>query len=291
MYPAKERFYKYLYILPLLALLAVIYIHPIIRAFYFSFFNLPFGTAKGVFIGLKNYINLFKDTVFLQALGNSFFWALGNLILQNVFAVFIAVMMNQKFKGRNIVRSLVLMPWIVPVAAIAVVMRWAFLPNLGMVNEVLLKVGVIKEAINFFGSKLAMPTLIVINSWKSVPIGILLVLSALQTIPQGIYEASEVDGASKLQQFFYLTFPMISSMLWFTGFIIFVFSFNTFDLIWMITQGGPGGTTQTLPILVYRTAFKSLRLGESSAIAIIIAIILIVGGLIFFKIAAPREEK
>lgn len=287
----REKYIKYLYILPLFILLAVIYIHPVLRTFYFSFFNLPFGTAKGTFIGLGNYKQLFKDPAFLQALKNSFIWALGNLILQSVGAMFIAVMINQKYKGKNIVRSLVLMPWIVPVAAIAVVMRWIFLPHLGIVNEALLKIGIIKEPINFFGSHLAMPTLMFINSWKFIPIGVLLISSALQTIPQSIYEAAEVDGASKIKQFFQITFPLISPMLGFTSFVIFVLNFNAFDIIWMITQGGPGGTTETLPILVYRTAFKSFRLGESSAIAVIIALILGIIGLLFFKFTSRNEEK
>ncbi|NLU36742.1 MAG: sugar ABC transporter permease, partial [Clostridiales bacterium] len=123
------------------------------------------------------------------------------------------------------------------------------------------------------------------------PIGVLLISSALQTIPQSIYEAAEVDGASKIKQFFQITFPLISPMLGFTSFVIFVLNFNAFDIIWMITQGGPGGTTETLPILVYRTAFKSFRLGESSAIAVIIALILGIIGLLFFKFTSRNEEK
>ena len=101
MHEAQEKYNKYLYILPLFILLAVIYIHPVLRAFYFSFYKLPFGTAKGIFTGLGNYINLFKDPVFMQALQSSFIWALGNLILQSTIAMFIAVMLNQNFKCKK----------------------------------------------------------------------------------------------------------------------------------------------------------------------------------------------
>lgn len=278
----ERRLGKYFYIMPLLLLLVIIYIYPIIRTFYFSFFDLSFGGAEGTYVGLQNYRDLFADDAFWTSLKNNFVWAIGNLLCQMVFSFAIAVLLNQKFRGVGIARTVVLLPWIIPTAAIACVIRWILLPNVGIVNVFLVDSGLVKEAVNFLGAENAMKTLIVLNSWKSVPIGVLLILSALQTIPADVYESAQVDGANALQCFFKITYPIISKMLWFTSFLIFVWGFNTFDSIWMVTQGGPNIATQTLPIMVYRSAFKTMQLGQSSAIAVVIAVVLLVIGIIYF---------
>ena len=117
-----------------------------------------------------------------------------------------------------------------------------------------------------------------------------MILAALRMIPDSVYEAAKVDGASGFQRFKYVTLPYIGSMIWFVGFLAFSWNFNTFDLIWLTTQGGPGSATQTLPVLIYRTAFKTFRLGEASAISITIAIILIIIGILYFKYLSPKSE-
>lgn len=281
---------KYLYILPLLILLIWIYIYPIIRTFYYSFLDLPFGGAEGEFVGFENYRNLFADDAFWTSLENNFIWAILNSVLQMLFAFVFAVLLNQKFKGVGFVRTVTLLPWIIPTAAIGCVIRWVLLPNLGIVNVALVDSGLVKEAVNFLGAENALVTLSVLNSWKSIPIGTLLILSALQTIPAEVYESAQVDGANSLQTFFKITYPIISKMLWFTTFLIFVWGFNAFDMIWMVTQGGPGIATQTLPVMVYRYAFKTMKLGQSSTVAVIISVILIVIGVLYFSLMGGGKQ-
>ena len=278
----EKRFTKYLYILPLLLIVAFTFIYPIVRTVRFSFYRLSFGGAIGEFIGFGNFNVLFQDSMFWQSFGTNVKWAFANLILQMFCAFAIALVLNRKMKGINIVRTAVLLPWIVPVAAIAVVIRWVFLPNIGIVNELLTRSGLISTAINFLGVDNALTTLIFLNSWKAIPIGVLLILSSLQTIPVDVYESARVDGANSFQSFIYITYPVITKMLWFTSFLIFVWAFNSFDMIWMVTQGGPNIATQTLPIMVYRMAFRTMQLGSSSAVSVVIAAILFVIGLVYF---------
>jgi multiple sugar transport system permease protein len=135
-----------------------------------------------------------------------------------------------------------------------------------------------------------MPFLILLNSWKFIPFGTLLILAALQTIPESVFEAAATDGARGFQQFRYITFPLLGSMIWFVGFLAFAWNFNTFDLIWLTTQGGPGTATQTLPVLIYRTAFKIFRLGEAATMSVFIALLLLVIGILYLKIFAPKGE-
>jgi multiple sugar transport system permease protein len=173
--------------------------------------------------------------------------------------------------------------------ALAVSMRWMLLPGIGIFNEILKNT--IGTQISFLGSKsTAMPTLIILNTWKWLPFGTLLILTALQTIPREVYEAARVDGANFWKQFIYITFPLLGKVIWFMGYLILVWNFNTFDTIWLTTEGGPGHIMQTLTILVYRRAFKVFRLGEGAAIATIGAALLMVMGILYFKFLSPKRE-
>jgi multiple sugar transport system permease protein len=173
--------------------------------------------------------------------------------------------------------------------AVAVSMRWMLLPGIGVVNEILQNT--VGTQINFLGSRsAAIPTLIILNSWKLFPFGTLLILAALQTIPEEIYEAARVDGASPWQQFIHITFPLLGAMIWFMGFLVLVWNFNIFDTIWLTTEGGPGHIMQTLPVLVYRRAFRVFRLGEGATIATIGAAFLMLIGLLYFKFLSPKRE-
>jgi multiple sugar transport system permease protein len=139
----------------------------------------------------------------------------------------------------------------------------------------LLGIGLLDRPINFFGKQTALVSLVLINTWKFIPFGTLLILAALQTIPSELYEASRVDGANIWQAFYYMIFPLIVPMISFVGFLAFVWNFNVFETIWLITKGGPGNTTMTLPVLIYRKAFGEFRMDEASAVATLVGIILI----------------
>jgi multiple sugar transport system permease protein len=279
-----------LLLLPIVILLVSIFAYPIARAFFLSFYKVSFGTAQSEFVGLDNFATMFLDPVFWQGLGKSFYWTAGNLAIQLTIPIALALLLNRRIRGINFARAAVMLPWVAPTVTIAVCMRWMLLPRIGIISEILSGLGFGKIHL-LGGSGSAMLTLILLNSWKFLPFGTLMILASLQTIPNSIYEAARVDGASALQRFKYITFPYITAMIWFVGFLAFSWNFNTFDLIWLTTQGGPGSATQTLPILIYRTAFKTFRLGEASAISITIAIILILIGILYFRSIRPTGEQ
>lgn len=282
---------KFILLAPLVILVFVIFAYPFVRTFLLSFYDIPFGTATAKYIGLGNFGNITRDQAFWQALGKSFYWTFGNLLLQLTIPMGIALLLNKKIRGINLARSLIMLPWVVPAVTIAVCMRWMLLPKIGIINNILVFLGIIKKQMHFLGNRTtAMPVLILLNSWKFLPFGTLMILAALQTIPDSTYEAAEVDGATGFQKFRYITLPLVGSMIWFVGFLAFSWNFNTFDLIWLTTQGGPGVATQTLPLLIYRTAFKTFRLGEASAISVSIAIMLIILGIFYFKYLTPKEK-
>jgi len=276
--------------IPILLLIIVIFAYPFIRTFILGLFDVAFGASEARFVGLKNFKDIIYNKTYWQALMNSMYWTFGNLLVQLSIPLFIAILINKKIRGINFARAIIMIPWIVPAVTIAVCMRWMLLPKIGIINEMLDSVNILKEQIHFLGHRLtAMPTLILLNSWKFLPFGTLMILATLQTIPDDTYEAAAVDGASGFQKFRYITLPLVGSMIWFVGFLAFSWNFNTFDLIWLTTQGGPGSITQTLPVLIYRTAFKTFRLGEASAMSVTVAILLVIIGVFYFKYLTPKE--
>lgn len=279
----------YLYILPILVLIGIIFIYPLSQVLISSFYNIRLGAQEGIFVGLDNYRLIFSEPVFWKSVRSSLIWTFGNLILQLIIPLGVAILLNQKLKGMHFARTLILLPWIIPMVALAVSMRWMLLPGIGIFNEILKNT--IGTQISFLSSKsTAMPTLIILNTWKWLPFGTLLILTALQTIPREVYEAARVDGANFWKQFIYITFPLLGKVIWFMGYLILVWNFNTFDTIWLTTEGGPGHIMQTLTILVYRRAFKVFRLGEGAAIATIGAALLMVMGILYFKFLSPKRE-
>lgn len=279
----------YLYILPILVLIGIIFIYPLSQVLISSFYNIRLGAQEGIFVGLDNYRLIFSEPVFWKSVRSSLIWTFGNLILQLIIPLGVAILLNQKLRGMHFARTLILLPWIIPMVALAVSMRWMLLPGIGIFNEILKNT--IGAQINFLGSQsAAMPTLIILNTWKWLPFGTLLILTALQTIPREVYEAARVDGANFWKQFIYITFPLLGKVIWFMGYLILVWNFNTFDTIWLTTEGGPGHIMQTLTILVYRRAFKVFRLGEGAAVATIGAALLMVMGILYFKFLSPKRE-
>ena len=283
------RLTNYLYILPIFILIGIVFIYPLSQVVISSFYKIRLGAPEGVFIGLDNYRSIFREPAFWQSVASTLIWTLGNLILQLTIPLGIALLLNQKLRGIHFMRTTVLLPWIVPMVAVAVSMRWMLLPGIGVANEILQNT--IGIQINFLGSRsAAIPTLIILNSWKLFPFGTLLILAALQTIPEEIYEAARVDGASPWRQFIHITFPLLGAMIWFMGFLVLVWNFNIFDTIWLTTEGGPGHIMQTLPVLVYRRAFRVFRPGEGATIATIGAAFLMIIGLLYFKFLSPKRE-
>lgn len=282
----------YLLIAPLLVLMGAVILYPVGYSFRLAFQDAAFGFGPMRYVGWRNFQRLAADDVFWQALSNSFLWTLGNLLLQLTIPMAVAILLNQRFRGNALARTVILTPWIIPAVVVAIMWRWILEPTVGILNEVLFRLGVIGQPILFLGSvSYALPTLISVNTWKFLPFGTLLILAALQTIPDELYEATRVDGATPVQQFRYLIFPALGPMLWFLGFLAFVWNFNMFDLIWLMTEGGPGNSTMTLAVLIYKKAFRMLQMGQAAAIAMSVTVLLVLIGVLYFRLLSPREEE
>ena len=289
-----SRSLPYLLLLPTLIWVFALIIYPFLSAAQMSFYSSKYGVTLGEFVGFKNFYELlFEDDLFWTAFKNSIIWTVGNLALQTVFGLGGALLLDQKFRGRNASRTLAIIPWIIPTVVISLIWRWMLEPSMGIVNAILSWTGIMNpnQPFLYLGSlSYAMLVMILINAWRFTPFAIVLILAGLQTIPIELYESSEIDGASGLQKFRFVTFPLIAPILGFVGMFAFVWTFNMFDLVWLTTHGGPANVTETLPLLIYRRAFKEFKMSEAAAISLIMFLFLAVFSIIYFRRMVRRSE-
>ncbi|RKX38351.1 MAG: hypothetical protein DRP20_03175 [Thermotogae bacterium] len=286
-----KKYRGLIFVLPVIILVLFIVILPIITMLNNSLRDVRFGFEKNpAFTGLKNYLDLLEDETFIDSIGKSFLWTAENLLIQLTVPLLLALLLNRKGRFYQFVRSVLLIPWILPMVVVSIVWRWLLEPNIGYVNYLIKGLGL--PLVNFLGStSLAFHILVLINSWHFIPFGTILMLAALSTIPTSLYDAAKVDGANSFRRLIHITFPLIGRIIWFVGLLAFMWSFNTFDLIWLTTQGGPANSTMTLPTYIYKLAFKTYEAGRASAAALISTLILIGVAVIYFIVFTPREKK
>lgn len=279
----------YVFLLPILLLILCVFVYPFISVFVLSFYSTKFGFGRMDFAGLKNYLTLFREPLFWTSVRNSFVWTVMSLAIQLTVPLIFALLLNQRFRGRTLVRSLMLIPWVTPTVVVAIMGRWMLEPTVGIVNRILIRLGLTPHPVNFLGSiSGALPTLVFLNSWQFIPFGTLLILAALQTIPRELAEAARVDGAGSWRVFLHLTFPLLSPMIGFVAFLAFVWNFNSFGLIWLTTEGGPMNATMTVPVLIYRKAFRTFNMGEAAALSSMSGLVLATLGVLYFKFMWKR---
>lgn len=247
--------------------------------------------SAGRFVGLANYISVLSSAAFWLALGRSVVWVAGNAVAQTVLAMGSALILEQTFPGVRVARTWIVLTWIVPTIVIVIVWRWLLSTSGGMINPILIELGVIRQPVGFFSSAgSAMTTLILINSWRWFPFVAVMLLAGLQRIPGELYEAAAIDGASHFARFRRITLPLLQPTLFVLMVIGTLLSFNVFDIVWLLTGGGPADATTTLPILIYRTAFKGYRLSEAAAMSVVATLMLMGLAILAVRTLAARED-
>ncbi len=269
---------------PALAFLALTLLWPLLSAVDLSLRDVKFVGQEGAFVGLENYRAVLGDGDVWAALGRSLVWVLGNAVLQTALALAAALALAERFPGVEGLRSWVVLSWIVPTVVVVIIWRWLLSSSGGMVNPLLQSTGLIDAPVGFFADRpSAMASLIAINSWRWFPFIALMLLAGLTRIPSDLYEAARLDGANAWRRFTRITWPLLKPTLITLGVVGTLLSFNVFDIIWLITAGGPAQGTTTLPVLIYETAFKGYRLSEAAAISVLTSLLLMA-----FAIVASR---
>ncbi|SNY90203.1 multiple sugar transport system permease protein [Cohaesibacter sp. ES.047] len=286
-----SRLYAALFVGPAFIVLAAILGWPLISAIILSLQDVRTIGSEGHWVGLANYEKIISGTKFWSASWLSLVWVLANAALQTLLALAAALVLNQKFPGVRVARTWIILTWIVPTVVVVMIWRWLFSTSGGMINPMLMQLGIIDRPVGFFATpETAMSTLIFINSWRWFPFIALMMLAGLTRIPGDLYEAARIDGAGAVKRFTRITWPLLAPTLGVLLVIGTLLSFNVFDIIWLLTSGGPAGGTRTLPVLIYETAFKGYRLSEASAVAVLATIILMIFALFATRSLADAGE-
>ena len=283
--------FGYLLVGPLVLWLVITIVVPLAYAVYVGFTDAGIIGTEADFIGLENYVTVLGDAEFRSAFGRSLIWAVGGALVQTVLAFATALALNQAFRGRRFARTWIILSWIIPTIVIAILWRWMLNASYGVVNFFVTTLGISEAPIDFLGSpKWALPTVIMINAWRWFPFLALLILAGLQSIPGEVYEAAKVDGANATQRFFNITMPQLQPVLYVVGLIGTLWAFQIFDVIWLLTQGGPSGTTQTLPVMIYDRAFNGFAMGEASAISVLLCAFLLIFSVLYIMFVPAGES-
>lgn len=238
------------------------------------------------FVGLKHYGQMLTDHVFWHSFGNTMFYFLGGSVIPIFLALGLALLVNKPLKGRNVYRAMIFLPYPITPVAIAIIWKWLYDDKVGLINFILRSLGLIKQGIPFLSSfSLALPSLIFTTIWQVLGYFVIIILAGLQTIPTELYESAELDGATGSKKTRYVTIPLIRPTLFLCFIVGIINSFTTFDMVYVMTDGGPGHATEILITYIYKSAFTYNQLGYGAALTVAMFLFLLLISIISNRIS------
>lgn len=282
-----DGFAAFLFLSPTIIIFGAFIIFPVIFSFYLSFhqWNM-FGTDR-TFIGFANYSQLLSSPEFWQVFKNTIVYTVGTVPVNMMLALAVAYVLNKKLIGKKFLRTAFFTPVIISWIAAAVIWRWLFEPNYGLINHVIGWFGV--SQVNWLNDpSMAMIALIIVGVWKTFGFNMILFSAGLQAIPEHYYEAAEIDGANKMSQFWNITIPLLSPTTFFIVIMSVIGSFQVFDAVYVLTSGGPFGSTKVMIFYIYENAFKFFNMGYASALAYVLFAVIFILTLLQVKFLSKR---
>jgi ABC-type sugar transport system permease subunit len=232
--------------------------------------------GPNLWVGLANYVEMFQSDVFWQSVENTVIYFFVGSPIAIVLALIVAVFVNNPLRGRNVYRVIVFLPYPITPAAIAIIWQWLYNEKVGLINFVLRSAGIVEKGIPFLGSTdWALPSVIMTSIWQVLGYFVILILTGLQTIPDDLYECAELDGATPVNRFFHITVPLIRPTLFICFVVAIINSFTVFDMIYVMTGGGPAHASEILITNIYKNAFTFTRLGYAAAMTFFMFVFLL----------------
>jgi multiple sugar transport system permease protein len=284
----RQNISGYIFIAPAFVLLAIVAVFPYFYALFFSFQKSIYGRPTG-FNGFNNFIRVIFHPKFLLVIKNQLLIVVLSGLFQFLLGFSGALALKNSSRSSYCLRSLILIPWIIPGVVCGLLWKWILDGNSGVLNMILVITGVINSYVPLLSStKYALASIITVNIWRIFPFMMVMYLSALHTIPADQYEAACIDGASSIQQLWYITMPNIRPIVALTFILATIWNFKIFDFVWVLTQGGPANSTEVFSTLIYKSSFFDLDFGFGSAVAVLMAIIITIP--IFLSLKLNKGE-
>ncbi|WMC93430.1 carbohydrate ABC transporter permease [Kineothrix sp. MB12-C1] len=287
----------FLFALPAAIYMLIFVGYPTIQNFILSLKNVDVYTfadsSKQAFIGLANYMELFlhRDAILLRAIKNTLVFTVSSIFFQFFIGFGLALLFSKKFKGSSFFRGVTMISWLLPVTVAGLLFKFMFASKGGIINQIFISLHLIDAPLEWLlDPKLAMIAIVVANIWIGIPFNMMLLITGLTTIPEEIFESSKLDGANKFQTLMRITIPMIKPAIMSVLTLGFVYTFKVFDLVWVMTKGGPISSTELVSTYAYKLSFEQFQFSKGSAAANILFLILFAVGIFYIKLINEEEE-
>ena len=266
--PNNDNMLGFLLLLPLVIIILGLIVYPLFSAVWLSLNEKTLGTSLQ-FVGFRNFFALIRDEIFQRAILNTLIYTVVGVGFKLLFGIMIALFLNQQFRGRNFVRGIMLLPWAIPTIVASLTWRWMYDDMNGILNLILMKLHIIDLPISWLANiSMALPSVMVVSIWRHAPFFGITLLAALQSIPKDLYDAADVDGASSWQKFWNVDLPGISAVMAIVTLLGIIWTLNEFQIVYVLTNGGPAHASEVFSTLSFRTGITSLRMGRAAAISI-----------------------
>ncbi len=277
----------YQMLLPAFIVLLVFMAYPLINSIIMAFQHYKLTSPKtiGTFAGAENFQSILTDPNMGQMVGNTIVFVVLSVVLQFVLGFILALALRKPFRGRNVYQAVVFLPWAISAFIVGLTFRWLFNGEYGAINDILMKLGIITQKIAWLGTPgFSLFTVIVGMVWIGIPFFAIMILAALQSIPDDVYEAADIDGANSFVKFFKITVPYIKPTIIMTVLLRTMWIFNSADLIFVMTNGGPANSSHTLASYMFNKAYSTLDFGQAAALGVLFLIIMLIFITIFLKV-------
>jgi len=271
----RDRWLTWIFVTPAVLLVAVMMYYPMIGTVIESFYSTSFINPTPKFVGLAVYQKIFGSADFGQIVWNSCVWTLAVVALQNGFGFLSALLLNQKLPGQGLMRSLILLPWVLPGVVAAILWRFMYDPQLGLINSFLISAGFGDQGLAWLAdSSTAMAAAVIAAVWKGFPFCTIVYLAALQNVEEEQMEAARIDGAGAVRRLWHIVLPSMKEVIVINFILTTILTFNYFDMIWVLTRGGPQNATHIFPTKIYELGFGQFRFGEAAGYGVVSIVIL-----------------
>ena len=278
-------------IAPAIFLICSLLVYPVVYGVWLSFFKKHSFFPEQRFVGLANYLYLLKDSEFWMSVWYGTVYSVSTIALQIIVGVLAALILNETFKGRNFVRGVILFPYVIPTVVAIILWKWLLNNQFGLVNYLLMAIGIVEDPLSWMGKDHIMTSLIIISVWEFFPFVVLSVLARMQSIPPVLYEAAKVDGAGTFSRFVHVTLPQLRNVLFVVVLLRSIWMFTKFDTVWLLSQGGGADKyIRTLPVYAYMRTFMYYQAGLGSTLAVIMFGILVASTALYFRVFRREEE-
>jgi multiple sugar transport system permease protein len=283
----------YLYVLPALLVMLIVIAYPVYYTIELSFFKTPpnLQMKDKVFVGLDNYAAILSSASFREVTLNTLVWTVFSTVFAFLIGLAAALALHREFIGRGVLRALLLIPYVVSAVAASYVWKWLYHSDFGVIGALAVQFGLSDKPINFLDNlHTVLPSLIVVNVWKEFSFAMIMLMAGLQTVPDQLLRAAQVDGANAWQRFWHVTFPHLKSVSMVTVLLLMVANFNSFIIPWVMTGGGPAGASDIWITQIYNIAFGRQRYGVAAAYSVILFIVMMTLGYFYVKALTRGDE-